>query len=368
MNLLEFEGKRLFAEYGISIPSGSVYDGSNLPEAIVFPAVVKAQVPIGGRGKAGGIRIIENEKELESAVSNILGMDIRGHIVRQVLIEERVKGDREIYLSIAVDRSRRCPLIMTSSMGGMDIEGVPDEQILREWVDPWIGPSTFTSRNLTYSLEFDDRSARQFASLLKALWQLFRERDAELVEINPLIVKSDGSLVAADSKVVIDDDALYRHSEFHGSHGDVTPLERKAREKGIAFVQLDGNIGVIANGAGLTMATLDFLTLHGGRGGVFLDLGGTDDPAKVQEALLLMSEAGPKVILVNIFGGITKCDTVASGLLSAMKEGGIDIPIVARIKGVNEERAVELLDGSGIVPVLYLDEAARKVVDIAGEG
>ncbi|HDP97354.1 MAG TPA: ADP-forming succinate--CoA ligase subunit beta, partial [Euryarchaeota archaeon] len=196
----------------------------------------------------------------------------------------------------------------------------------------------------------------------------FQGMDAELVEINPLVVRSDGSVVAVDSKVVLDDDALFRHEGFKKRAGDITPLEKKARDRGISFVQLDGEIGVIANGAGLTMATLDFLTIHGGRGGVFLDLGGTDDPEMVKEALLLMSEAAPKVALINIFGGITKCDTVAKGLIQALEFGKLDLPIIARIKGVNEAEAVEILKGSKITPALSLDEATKMAVDIASKG
>jgi len=221
---------------------------------------------------------------------------------------------------------------------------------------------------MTFSLGLKDGVARDFHAILSNLWRLFQEMDAELVEINPLVVKANGGMTAADAKVILDDDALFRHAAHRDYSANLTELEKKAKKKGITFVQLDGDIGIIANGAGLTMATLDFLTSHGGRGGVFLDLGGTDDPEKVKEALMLMAEARPKAVLLNIFGGITKCDTVAKGLLEAIQDEEINLPIVARIKGVNEKEAVELLKGSDILPVLSLDEATKEAVKLSSGG
>lgn len=365
MNLLEAEGKRLFADFGIPVPGGMTSNGKGTIGAVSFPAVVKAQVPTGGRGKAGGIRIVENEKELHAAVEDIIGMRIKEYRVDQVLVEQKIESRMELFVSIAVDRSKRRPLIMASMMGGVDIEAVPNDKIFKEWVDPWVGLQPFIAKNIAFALELGPELMSQFQSILQNLWRLCQGMDAELVEINPLVVTPYNKLVAVDSKVVIDDDSLFRHDGFKRLAGDITPLERKARDKGIAFVQLDGNIGVIANGAGLTMATLDFLSMHGGKGGVFLDLGGTDDPEKVKEALLLMAEAKPRVILINIFGGITKCDTVASGLLQALEGGGIDVPIVARIKGVNEKEAVEMLKEAKIQAALSLDGATKAAVKIA---
>lgn len=366
MNLLEAEGKQLFRDFGIPVPEGVLTHSASEIGSISLPAVVKAQVPTGGRGKAGGIRIVSTINDARKATDDIVGMKIRGYRVDNVLIEQKIEGKRELYLSITIDRSKREPILMASAMGGMDIESVPDDRIFKDWVDPWTGVQSFQARNLSFSLGLDKGLSSQFFLLLQNLWKLFQAMDAELVEINPLVVTKDDHLVAVDSKIVIDDDALYRHEGMKKIAGDITPLEKEARDKGIAFVQLDGDIGVIANGAGLTMATLDFLTLHGGKGGVFLDLGGTDDPEKVEEALMLMAKANPKVVLINIFGGITKCDTVADGLLQAMTIGGISIPIVARIKGVNEKKAVEMLKDSPIHPVLSLEDAAKKSVEIAG--
>jgi len=367
MNLLETEGKHLFSEYGIPVPEGRIIKAASVITDLTYPVVVKAQVATGGRGKAGGIRIVDNENEIEKALQDILGMTIKGHRVNQVLIEKKVESQKEFYLSIAVDRSKKKPLLMASTMGGMEIEGVPDDKILRRWIDPWVGLEQFIAKDISFGLGLNPELGAQFQSLLFSLWRLFQSMDAELVEINPLSVTMDNKLIAVDSKVVIDDDALFRHEKYRTIAGDITPLEKKARDRGISFVQLDGSIGVIANGAGLTMATLDFLALHGGRGGIFLDLGGTDDPDKVKEALLLMIEAEPKVIIINIFGGITKCDTVANGLLQALRANEIEIPIIARIKGVNEKEAVELLKGSKIRPVLSLSEAAKAAVEIVGE-
>lgn len=365
MNLLESEGKRLFAEHDIPVPDGKVLDKDSPLDNIVYPAVMKAQVPTGGRGKAGGIRIVGTREEAERAVRDIFGMSIKGYRVEQVLVERKIEGRMELYLSIAIDRSKKRPIVMASRMGGIEIESVPNDEIERRWVDPWVGLQPYLARDLSFALGLDSPTASQFQSLLLSLWRLFQGMDAELVEINPLVVTEEGGLVAVDAKVVIDDDALFRHETLRRAVGDATPLERKARDKGIAFVQLDGDIGIIANGAGLTMATLDFLTRHGGKGGVFLDLGGTDDPEKVKDALLLMSEAKPRVILINIFGGITKCDTVAKGLLQALSRGQIETPIVSRIKGVNEKEAFQMLKNTKITPAISLEDATNIAVRIA---
>jgi len=365
MNLLEMEGKRLFMDYGIPVPEGVLSRGGPVSLPFGFPAVVKAQVPTGGRGRAGGVRIVRDMAELESAVREMIGMNIGGHAVTDLLIERKVESRKELYVSIAVDRSKRKPLIIASEVGGMDVESVPEDRIIRDWIDPWVGIQPFMLRRIILGLGLGKESSGQFRAIIQGVWRLFQDMDAELVEINPLIMTDGGRLIAADSKVVIDDDSLFRHEELRRSTGEMTSLEGMARDEGIAFVQLGGDIGVIANGAGLTMATLDLLTSGGGKGGAFLDLGGTDDPDKVKRAVLLMAKAKPKVVLLNIFGGITKCDTVASGLLQAYNEGDIDFPIVARIKGVNEDEAVAMLKGSKIKAALSLKEAVEAAVEIA---
>jgi succinyl-CoA synthetase beta subunit len=368
MNLLEIEGKRLFFDYGIPVPMGRLSHGEVPTDFIRYPAVVKAQVPTEGRGKAGGIRIVNDAGELERAIREIMSAPIKGYRVWEALVEQKIESQKEIYLSIAIDRTSRKPILMASAMGGMDIEGVPDEKIFKDWIDPWVGLQPFHAKDMAYALDLGPGTTGQFLAIMQGLWKLFLDVDAELVEINPLAITEDLRLIAVDSKVVIDDDSLFRHENYRKLPGDITPLEKKARDKGIAFVQLEGDIGVIANGAGLTMATLDLLGIYGGKGGVFLDLGGTDDPEKVKEALLLMAEARPKVVLINIFGSITKCDTVASGLLQAFQDSGLDMRIVARIKGINEQQAVEMLRDTKIKPVISLDEAVKAAVEMVGGG
>ena len=300
MKLFEYRGKELFDKYGISVPNGRLVKNDKDFSGLNFPFVLKAQVPIGGRGKAGGIKSAENLNDAKSNFAKIMGMDIRGYTVRKVLAEERVDIKKELYLSITLDRSKRMPLIMASGEGGMDIESVPDEKIFKEWVNPLIGIQSFHVRGIVSKLKLEKEEGKEVAKVITKIYRLFREYDCELVEINPLIIKKDGGVMALDSKVNINDDAMYRHPDIIPEHVELTPLEKDAKEKGIAFIQLDGNIGVIANGAGLTMATLDALTNYKGKGGVFLDLGGTDNPEKVKQAFELMKKAKPKVIFLNL--------------------------------------------------------------------
>jgi succinyl-CoA synthetase beta subunit len=255
---------------------------------------------------------------------------------------------------------------MLSAEGGMDIESVPDEKIYKEWVNPMIGLQPFNIRNLLQHLDLSKEDSKAIASVISKIYKLFREYDCELVEINPLIFKKEGGVMALDSKVMINDDAMYRHTDIIPELVELTDLEKDAKDKGIAFIQLDGNIGVIANGAGLTMATLDALTHYDGKGGVFLDLGGTDDPEKVKQAFELMKKAKPKVIFLNLFGGITKCDTVAKGVKAVITKEGIDCPVITRIKGMNEEQAKEILKDAGLITGTTLQDAAQKSSDLAG--
>ncbi len=327
--------------------------------AIPGPVMVKAQVLIGGRGKAGGIKPANTVEEARKVASAILGMNIRGYTTKEVLLEKRLDVAKELYLSITIDRSRRCLMFMASPSGGMDIESVSEDRILMLPVDPLIGYQPFVGRKVAAFMGVPTDQAVQVADICGKLYEVVVAEDAELAEINPLVVTKDGKVVAGDAKVTIDSDALFRHPEFESLPDDLTPLEEKAKRLDIAFVQLDGNIGVIANGAGLTMATLDSLNMYGGKAGVFLDLGGTDDPEKVKSAMMLMKEANPKVVLLNIFGGITKCDTVAKGVLEALEGKRPGFPIVARIKGVNEELGRSMLKDAGMIPASGLSEAAE---------
>ena len=365
MKLFEYRGKELFSKYGIAVPRGKLVKDEKDFSGLSFPFVLKAQVPIGGRGKAGGIKSAENLKEAKEKLGQILGMDIRGYAVRKVLAEEKVDIKKELYLSVTLDRSMRMPLIMASGEGGMDIESVADENIFKEWVNPLIGIQSFHIRSLVSKLGLEKEEGKEVARVVSRIYKLFREYDCELVEINPLIITKGGGVMALDSKVTINDDAMYRHTDIEPEVVELTALEKDAKEKGIAFIQLDGNIGVIANGAGLTMATLDALTNYNGKGGVFLDLGGTDDPEKVKQAFELMKKAKPKVIFLNLFGGITRCDTVAKGVKEVITKEGIDCPVITRIKGCNEDQAKDILKDAGLITGTTLQDAAQKSSDLA---
>ena len=372
VKLAEWRGKEIFRRYGIPLPRGQVArspeEALALTESgdVPLPCVVKAQVLAGGRGKGGAVRFATTAPEAADATRGILGLEFKGERVREVLLEEKLPLTRELYVSLTLDRSSRVPLLMASGQGGVDIEGLEEASIVRIPDHPFEGMTGYQRRKAARILDLSGPLARAFDGVLERLWRIFQQEDAELVEINPLAVVGDG-LVALDAKVIIEDDATFRHPEYADIRDDRTPLEEIAREKGIAFVQLDGSIGVIANGAGLTMATLDVLQQFGGRPGVFLDLGGTDDPAKVTEAFLLMAKARPSAVFLNIFGGVTRCDTVARGLVEAMKQvpESERFPLVARIRGNNEAEGIEILRGAGIVSLRQLEESAKAVVAAA---
>ena len=359
MKLFEHKAKEVLKKYGIPVPEGFVVSSPDQIKSISGPVMVKAQVLIGGRGKAGGIKPAESADEARKAASAIIGMNIKGYVTKEVLVERRLDIAKELYLGITVDRSRRSLTVMASPDGGMDIESVPEDRILIQPIDPLIGYSPYVGRKVAAFMGLDKELASQVANVCQRMSELVMKEDAELAEINPLVITKDGKLIAGDAKVTIDSDALFRHREYDSLTEDLTPLEEKARKLDIAFVQLEGNIGVIANGAGLTMATLDSINMFGGKAGVFLDLGGTDDPEKVKSAMLLMREANPKVVLLNIFGGITKCDTVAKGVLETIEGQKLSFPIVARIKGVNEDIARGMLKDAGMITASGLSEAAE---------
>lgn len=372
MKLYEFQGRELFARHGIPTPSGAVVRSAEeidgLAGRLRFPIVVKAQVLSGGRGRAGGIQFATTAEEAKAHASKILAMTIGGQPVRKLFLVEKLDFAQELYASVLLDRSSRMPLVMVSARGGMEIESVPDGEIFRKTVHPLAGFQPYHSRDLTRKLGLAPDVRKQVQEALARLYLAFRASDAELCEINPLAVTRDGRVVAADAKVVIDDGALFRHPELQQHDEELTPLEREARDAGIAFVQLDGRIGVIANGAGLTMATLDALNEYGGKAGVFLDLGGTDDPDQVARAIRLMKRAQPSIMLLNLFGGITKTDTVAAGLKAVLDSEGVDFPIVARIKGTNEQRAKEILKDAGLRTANTLQDAAQLTVQLERAG
>lgn len=366
MKFLEYKAKDIFSRYGIPIPRGVVVSG---PEQITnppLPCMVKAQVLVGGRGKAGGIRPAESLDEARQVAGQILGMDIHGYRVKQVYLEERLDISKELYLSLAIDRSAREPLLMATAMGGIEVEEVPRDRMYMEHIPATAGIQPYVVRSMVAMLGLEKQAGSQVASIVRNAYELFRKEDAELVEINPLVITTDGRVVAGDAKLVIDDNAEYRHPEYADLDQDRTALEEEAHDKGIVLIQLDGDIGVIANGAGLTMATLDVLNLKGGKGGVFLDLGGTDDPEKVKQAFELLIKAQPSAILLNIFGGITKADTVATGVRQALEQLHANVPVVARIKGVNEAQAKEILRSIGMRAAETVEEAAELAVNVRG--
>ena len=366
LNLLEYRGKEIFARYGLRVPKGKVVTSPEELEGAPFPAVLKVQIGTGGRGKAGGVKFANSLEEAKPLIPQLMALTIKGYKVRKVLVAEKLEIAQEVYVGIVLDRLNRCPVILATAMGGMEVEDVPPDKMFKAPIDPLVGLRPYHLREMSAFLAFPKDIAVQIEGIVETLWKIYRELDCTLIEVNPTAITPKGEVYCADAKVVIDNDALFRHAEFTHEPEDIPPLEAKAKEEGIAFVQLDGDIGVIANGAGLTMATLDMLSRFGGRPAIFLDLGGTDDPEKVKACFRLMNEAKPSKIFLNIFGGITKCDTVAQGVTKVIEEENIKIPLVARIKGRNEDAAREILAKAGIEAETSFEKAAEKVVALKG--
>ena len=366
MNLLEYRGKEIFARYGLRVPRGKVVTSADELDGAPFPAVLKVQIGTGGRGKAGGVKFAETIDEARALVPQLMALTIKGFKVRKVLVAEKLDIAQEVYVGIVLDRLNRCPVLLATAMGGVEVEDVPPNKMFKAALDPLVGLRPYHLRDMSVFLGFPKDIASQIEGIVETLWKIYRELDCTLIEVNPTAITPKGEVYCGDAKVVIDNDALYRHPEFAQEPEDIPPLEARAKAEGIAFVQLDGDIGVIANGAGLTMATLDMLARFGGKPAIFLDLGGTDDPEKVKACFRLMNEARPSKIFLNIFGGITKCDTVALGVTKVIEEENIKIPLVARIKGRNEAEAREILAAAGIEAETSFEKAAEKVVAIKG--
>lgn len=376
MKVHEFQAKKFFADYGLPIDRSIL---CKTPEEAVAAykqlgvekAVVKAQVHIGGRGKAGGVKLGSNENEIREHATAILGMNIKGYTVEKILVGEAVDIAAEYYTSILVDRKTKCPILMLSRAGGMDIEQVAKdtpEKIAKIVIDPLIGMSDYVAREAAFQL-FDDMAlVKQAVPLFKNLYKLFVEKDASLAEINPLVKLGDGTLKAIDAKMTFDDNALFRHPDV-AELFEPTAEERKEREakdKGFSYVNLGGNIGCMVNGAGLAMATMDMIKLYGGEPANFLDIGGSSNPEKIVEAMkLLLSDKHVKVVLINIFGGITRCDDVAKGLLEAFKIIHTDIPIVIRLTGTNEKEGRALLEGTHFTVGTSMADAGHKAVELS---
>jgi succinyl-CoA synthetase beta subunit len=364
VNLFEYQGRDLYEQHGIPCAKGFVVESMQELEAKIgqahYPVVVKAQVLVGGRGKAGGVKFAEDATELRTVTKSILGLDIKGHVTKKVMVAQKLDFAKEFYLSFLVDRATRRYMMIFSPDGGVEIESVPEERIFKVTIDPMTGFQPFHGRAVLLPSGLAEPDQKQIASIMAKLYTLFVKEDAELAEVNPLAVLSDGKVVAGDAKVVLNDSAIFRHPQFKQKDENLTDLEQEARERGVALVQLDGDIGVMANGAGLTMGTLDALTQFGGKAGVFLDLSGTDNPEKVAEAVRLMKKARPKVMFLNLFGGITKCDTVANGLVSVLRKEGVEFPIITRIKGTNAKEANDILHSYGLETANTLQEAAKQ--------
>lgn len=381
MDLHEYQGKELFASVGLAVPRGSVAatpeDAEKVAAGLGGRVVVKAQVHVGGRGKAGGVKLADDPRHAREIAQEIIGMDIRGHQVHRVLVEEASEIARELYAALVLDRGAKQVLAMLSGIGGMDIELVArdhPEALARVWVDPLVGWSDYHGRRLCFGAGLGADMVRPIGEVFARLWDAFVRYEATLVEVNPLIVTADGRLVALDSKFSVDNNSLYRHPDIAAMRDieAADPQEQMAAERGVTYVKLDGDIGVLGNGAGLVMSTLDVVADAGGAPANFLDVGGGAKADEIVTALeVITSDPKVKVILFNIFGGITRCDEVAQGVLTAIERMGISMPIVVRLDGTNDVEGRTIIDDAG-VPTLHVEatmlEAARRAVALAGGG
>jgi succinyl-CoA synthetase beta subunit len=368
MKLYEYMAKEVFARHGIPTPPGRIVTTADEAAAAcgeIGEVALKVQILSGGRGKAGGIRFAATPDEARHEAEGLLGSEVRGLRVDRLLVEKKLQIDREIYVGIVVDGAARRPLVIASTAGGVNIEEVPEKLIVRQLIDPAWGLMPFRTRQIARRLELQGDLARQFGDILARLYRVFRATDAELVEINPLVLQQDGKVVAADGRLNVDDDALARHSDLPQVE-DGTDIERRARKAGLSYVELDGDIAVMANGAGITMATLDIIQHYGGRPANFLDAGGGAGVEPMAGAIELLLSRRPKALLVNIFGGITRCDDVARALVTvAEKRGGLGLPVVIRLVGTNEKEGLAVLREHGFEAYRAMDEAAVKVVQAA---
>ncbi|MGQ9525556.1 MAG: ADP-forming succinate--CoA ligase subunit beta [Armatimonadota bacterium] len=376
MKIHEYQAKQVLSGYGVPVPPGRVAstpaEAASVAEELGTRVVVKAQVHVGGRGKAGGIRLADTPKQAAVAADQILSQPLKGMRVDRVLVEAALDIAAEYYVGVVLDRAARKHAVMMSAMGGVDIEEVArqsPERIAKVWPNPLIGLSDFQIRGLIYDAGLDRSLSAQIASVTKGLFQCYTARDATLAEINPLVVTKDGTVTAADAKMVIDDNALFRQPELAAlrESGDDHPLEIEAFRRGLQYVYLGGDIGIIGNGAGLVMATIDEVKAQGGRPANFLDIGGGAKADLVASALeLVLMDPQVRGVLLNVFGGITRCDEVAKGVLDAASRVGLRVPMVVRLTGTNEEEGRAILSGSDLVPAETMQEAAQKIVALAG--
>jgi succinyl-CoA synthetase beta subunit len=382
MKVHEYQAKSILARYGVPVPRGEVTDNPEeareIAKRLGGRAVVKAQIHAGGRGKGGGVKLAKDPDEARELAKKILGMTLvtaqtgpQGKVVSKVLIEEALDIDRELYLSITLDRGRGLPSMMVSKSGGMEIEEVAAKDpkaIVREVLDPGLGMFPFQARKLAFALDLAGESFKKGVAFMPALFKAYVETDASLAEINPLLVTKAGDVLALDAKMTFDDNALFRHPDVKAMRdlSEEDPLEVEASRFGLNYIKLDGNVGCMVNGAGLAMATMDLVKLAGGEPANFLDVGGGANEEQVKNAFrIILSDKNVQAVLINIFGGIMRCDIIANGVVAAVREMGLSLPVVVRLEGTNVDLGKQILRDSGlkITPADGLADAARKVVE-----
>ena len=374
MKLHEYQAKNLYAKYNIPIPKGriatSASEARRLCEELGGKVVVKAQVLVSGRGKAGGVRLVKTPEEAEEVTTSILSMKIKDLPVRKVLVDEAISISKEIYLGITNDRAAQKPVLIACGAGGVDIEEVAQKtpgKIAKMEVDSLLGLRDYQIRDIALSIDLPRQVWRPFGEIIYALWKVYTDCDATMAEINPLVITADNHLVALDAKIVLDENALFRHPDL----ADLRDIdgedwaETQGRKFGVSFVKMEGDIGCMVNGAGLAMATMDIISHFGGKPANFLDIGGGASSEKVASAIrLILADRNVKAILINVFGGITRCDEVAEGIVRACRDVASDVPMVVRLVGTNEDKARQILSGASLVYADSLVEGAKKAIDM----
>jgi succinyl-CoA synthetase beta subunit len=377
MKIHEYQAKGIFSRYRIPVTNEvvcyTVVEAVAAAEDLGLPVVVKAQVLAGGRGKAGGVKLARTKEEVPEIAGKILGMDIKGYTVEKILVAQGVKFSSEFYVGLTIDRNSKSVIFMASSEGGVEIEEVAKENpgaIHKFIIDPDLGMTPFLARKIAFALFTDFNLVKQGADLFQKLYRIFMETDSSLVEINPLVITEDGKLLALDGKMNFDDNALFRQSAIEALN-EPTEDELKeidAKGKGLTYIRLDGSIGCMVNGAGLAMATLDLIKYFGGEPANFLDIGGSSNPQKVIDAMnLILSDKNVKVVMINIFGGITRCDDVARGLIIALDKIKVEVPIVVRLSGTNSVEGLEILRQANLPIVETMSQAAQKAIELCAK-
>lgn len=377
MKIHEYQAKEIFSRYKIPVTNEvvcyTVAEAVAAAEKLGLPVVVKAQVLAGGRGKAGGVKLARTKEDVPEMAGKILGMDIKGYTVEKILIAQGVKFSSEFYVGLTIDRNSKSVIFMASSEGGVEIEEVAKENpdaIHKFVIDPDLGLTPFIARKIAFSLFTDFNLVKQGADLFQKLYRIFMDTDSSLVEINPLVITEEGKLLALDGKMNFDDNALYRQCAIEALN-EPTEDELKeldAKEKGLTYIRLDGSIGCMVNGAGLAMATLDLIKYFGGEPANFLDIGGSSNPQKVIDAMnLILSDKNVKVVMINIFGGITRCDDVARGLIIALDKIKVEVPIVVRLSGTNSKEGLEILKQANLPIVETMSQAAQKAIELCAK-